>query len=239
MNRTAHEALISLVTVAVLALAASAAQEPALSGLAPEPTPASATSLTPVPTSAASVPSGGKTQTPGTGRGTSLADAVRLSKEARKDQPPKKSLGTITNDNLRTGGSPTPTPKGAAGKSLPGKASGKGASSAVPSPSAPYVARDDKGRSEDDWKSLVGRSKAAVANGELRVRELETRAKQLENDFYAMSDGNRRDAVVKPAWDKAREDLAKARQELEDARKAFDDLSEEARKSNAPPGWLR
>jgi hypothetical protein len=237
MNRTAREALISLAAVAALALAASAAQEPALSGLAPEPTPASATSLTPVPTSAAPVLSGGKTQTPGTAR--SLADVVRLSKEARKDQPPKKSLGTITNDNLRKDGSPTPTPNGAAGKSLPGKASGKQASSAVPSPSAPYVARDDKGRSEDDWKSLVVRSKAAVANGELRVRELETKAKQLENDFYAMSDGNRRDAVVKPAWDNAREDLAKARQELEDARKAFDDLSEEARKSNTPPGWLR
>jgi hypothetical protein len=237
MNRTVREALISLAAVAALALAASAAQEPALSGLAPEPTPASATSLTPVPTSAAPVLSGGKTQTPGTAR--SLADVVRLSKEARKDQPPKKSLGTITNDNLRKGGSLTPTPKGAAGRSLPGKASGKQASSAIPSPSAPYVARDDKGRSEDDWKSLVDRSKAAVANGELRVRELETKAKQLENDFYAMSDGNRRDAVVKPAWDNAREDLAKARQELEDARKAFDDLSEEARKSNTPPGWLR
>ena len=237
MNRTVREALISLAAVAALALAASAAQEPALSGLAPEPTPASATALTPVPTSAAPVLSGGKTQTPGTAR--SLADVVRLSKEARKDQPPKKSLGTITNDNLRKGGFPTPTPKGAAGKNLPGKASGKQASSAIPSPSAPYVARDDKGRSEDDWKSLVDRSKATVAYGELRVRELETKAKQLENDFYAMSDGNRRDAVVKPAWDNAREDLAKARQELEDARKAFDDLSEEARKSNAPPGWLR
>ena len=71
------------------------------------------------------------------------------------------------------------------------------------------------------------------------MRELETRSKQLENDFYAMSDGNRRDAVVKPAWDRAREELTKARQELEDARKVLDDLSEDARKSNAPPGWLR
>src|ERR1019366_3535543 len=191
MNRRTREALISLATIASLALAASAAQEPALSGLTPEPTPASATSLTPVPTSTAPVLSGGRPRTSGTGR--SLADAVRLSQEAHKDQPP----------------------------------------------SAPYVARDEKGRSEDDWRSIVDRSKAAVSNGELRVRELETKAKQLENDFYAMSDGNRRDAVVKPAWDKAREDLAKARQELEAARKAFEDLSEEARKSNAPPGWLR
>jgi hypothetical protein len=237
MNRTIREALISLAAVAALALAASAAQEPALSGLTPEPTPASATSLTPVPTSVAPVLSGSKPQTSGSGR--SLADVVKISKDARKDQPQKKSLGTITNDNLRKGPSPTPTPKGTTGKSLPGKGSGKEASTAVPSPSAPYVARDDKGRSEDDWRKLVDRSKAAVQIGESHVRELETKAKQLENDFYAMSDGNRRDAVVKPAWDKAREDLAKARQELEDARKAFDDLAEDARKSNAPPGWLR
>ena len=237
MNQRAPRTLIALAAAATLALAVSAAQEPSLSGLAPEPTPASATSLTPVPTPAAPVLSGGKTQASGTGR--SLADVVKRSKEVRKDQPQKKSLGTITNETLRKGASPTPTPKGAAGKSPSGKPSGKETPPAVSSPSAPYVARDDKGRSEDDWRKLVDRSKAAVDNGELRVRELETRAKQLENDFYAMSDGNRRDAVVKPAWDKAREDLAKARQELEDARKAFDDLSEEARKSNAPPGWLR
>ncbi len=240
MNRTVRETLISVAAVATLALAASAAQDPALSGMAPEPTPASATSHTPVPTAAASTLSGGRAETPGTRRGSSLADVVKLSREARKGQPPKKSLGTITNDNLRKGGSPTPTPKGAAAKSPSGKAAGKEGPTAVPSPNAtPYVARDDKGRSEADWRSLVEHAKAAVDYGEVRVRELDTKAKQLENDFYAMSDGNRRDAVVKPAWDKAREDLAKARQELEDARKAFDDLSEEARKSNTPPGWLR
>ena len=33
--------------------------------------------------------------------------------------------------------------------------------------------------------------------------------------------------------------VLKARQELEDGRRAVDDLYEEARKSNAPPGWLR
>ena len=236
MNRTTR-ALISFAAALALAVSARAAQDPAVSGMTAEPTPASATSLTPVATPAAPVLSGGKPRTSGTGR--SLADVVKLSKEARKGQPPKKSLGTITNENLRKGAAPTPTPKVAAGKSLPAKASGKGTSSAAPPAGTPYVERDDKGRSEDDWRSIVDRSKAAVAYDESRVRELETKAKQLENDFYAMSDGNRRDAVVKPAWDKAREDLAKARQELEDARKAFDDLAEEGRRSNTPPGWLR
>lgn len=217
--------------VSLAAFAASAAQEPALSGLSLEPTPASATSFTPVPTPAKPALSTKKTDPSGVvGRGGSLADVVKLSKEARKDQPSKKSLGTITNDNVRKGASPTATPK---------VASGKGASSPAPTPANAYVPRDDKGRSEEDWKRLVNHSKAVLEESEARVRDLETKAKQLENDFYAMSDGNRRDAVVKPAWDKARDDLAKARQELEDARKSVEDLSEDARKSNAPPGWLR
>jgi hypothetical protein len=237
MNGTTRKTLISLAGVGALVVATALAQEPALSGLTAEPTPSSATSLTPVPTPAAPVLSGGKAPSSGTAR--SLADVVKLSKEARKGERPKKSLGTITNENLRKGAPATPTPKGADAKSSPGKTARKETAAAAASTSTPYVARDDKGRSEEDWRNLVDRSKAAVQNGELRTRDLETKSKQLENDFYAMSDGNRRDAVVKPAWDKAREDLAKARQELEDARKALDDLSEEARKSNAPPGWLR
>jgi hypothetical protein len=221
-------------------LAAGAAQEPALSGLSPEPTPASATSLTPVATPAAPVLSGGKSAPPGTaGRRDSLADVVKLSKETRKDKPPKKSLGTITNDNLRKGGTPTPAPKAATVKGTSGKASAKDGPSPTPTPNAPYIPRDDKGRSEADWRARVSRQNALVLDGEARVRDLETKSKQLENDFYAMSDGNRRDAVVKPAWDKARDDLAKARLEVESASKALEDLTEEARKSNAPPGWLR
>jgi len=244
MKNRLFASLLVLAGLAVLASPRANAQEPALSGLTVEPTPASATSLTPSPGPASSVLSGGKVVIPGAGRSSSLADAVKLSKENRKDQPPKKSLGTITNETLRKGATPTPAAgKGTSGKGASAKtASGKparGAASPTPTPGAPDVARDDKGRSEADWRALVGHQKALVTDGEARVRELETRTKQLENDFYAMSDGNRRDAVVKPAWDRAREELTKARQELEDARRTVDDLSEDARKSNAPPGWLR
>jgi hypothetical protein len=238
---------VSLLVLAGLAARADQradGQEPALSGLKVEPTPSSATSFTPSPTPPSTVLSGGKAGIPGAGRGSSLADAVKLSKENRKDQPPKKSLGTITNETLLKGATPTPTAgkgtsgKGATARAAPGKPA-RGAASASPTPGAPDVSRDDMGRSEDDWRALMGRQRALVTDGEARVRDLETRTKQLENDFYAMSDGNRRDAVVKPAWDRAREELTKARQELEDARKSFEDLSEDARKSNAPPGWLR
>ena len=58
-------------------------------------------------------------------------------------------------------------------------------------------------------------ARALVVDGERRVKDLETSSKQLENDFYAQSDGFRRDGVIKPAWDKARDDLEKARVELD------------------------
>lgn len=224
-------------SLVLLAALQADAQEAALSGLTVEPTPSSATSLTPTPAPAPSVLSGGKADIPGSGRGTSLADVVKLSKENRKDQPPRKSLGTITNETLSKGAPATPG-KGASAKASSGKPP-RSSAAATPTPVALAVERDDKGRSEADWRALVGRQRAIVANGEARVRELDTKTKQLENDFYAMSDGNRRDAVVKPAWDRSREELTKARQELDDARKVLEGLSEDARKSNAPPGWLR
>jgi len=109
-----------------------------------------------------------------------------------------------------------------------------------PTPAPTYdVPRDDQGRSEAQWKATMDHARSLVQDGERHVRELETKSKQLENDFYAQSDGYRRDGVIKPAWDKSRDELAKARVDLDAARKSLEDLSDEARRSNASPGWLR
>ncbi len=231
----------SLVVLAAACAALRAgAQTPATSGLEPTPTPPTMTTDGPAPTPAPKLKGVAGPSSESARTGQSLADVVRLSKEARKGQPPKKSLGTITNESLKKGGAaaaPGVTPaKGT-------KASSSGAPparTAAPTPFPTYdVPRDDKGRSEEDWRRLVAHTRAVAVAAEKRVSDLETRAKQLENDFYAMSDGNRRDAVVKPAWDKAREDLARARNDLDTARKAVDALEDEARRTNAPPGWLR
>ncbi|MGA7992412.1 MAG: hypothetical protein WCC53_13320 [Thermoanaerobaculia bacterium] len=237
--------LFRTVVVLTVAAHAAAAQAPAVSGLSPTPAPPAATSeeATPVPTPAPKLTGvAGPAVEKGHG-GQSLADIVRLSKEARKGQPPRKSLGTITNETLsrKAGAAPeTNPPKGAATATRTPKTSAAGARGGEPTPAPTYdVPRDDKGRSESDWRAIVGRTRAAVLDGEARVRDLDTKAKQLENDFYAQSDGFRRDGVIKPAWDKTRDDLARARADLEAARKALDDLAEEARRTNAPPGWLR
>jgi hypothetical protein len=240
---TLRRAAAPAVALLVLAAGSARAQAPALSGLSPTPEAQAATSAepTPVPTPAPKLTgvAGPASQAGHTGQ--SLADVVRLSKDARKGQTPRKSLGTITNETLGKGGAATPT-------ATPAKGAAKTASGAVhatrptpaPTPAPTYdVPRDDKGRSEAEWRGMMNHAHALVVDGEQRVKDLDMKSRQLENDFYAQSDGYRRDGVIKPAWDKARDDLAKAHTDLEAARKSLDDLSEDARRSGAPPGWLR
>jgi hypothetical protein len=225
--------------LAVLLLAAgpASAQAPALSGLSPTPTPPTATSgdATPVPTPAPKLKGVVAPAAEAGQSGKSLADVVRVSKEARKGQAPKKSLGTITNETLRKGGA-APAPGSKAAAKTPAVAAVRSA----PTPHPTYdVPRDDQGRSEAQWKRIMDHARSLVLDGERKVKDLEMKSKQLENDFYAQSDGFRRDGVIKPAWDKARDELTQARAELDAARKSLDDLAEDARRSNTPPGWLR
>jgi hypothetical protein len=238
MTLSGARALLVVFPLAVAGVAR--AQAPALSGLSPTPTPPVARSgdweaPTPAPTPPPKLTKAADPAADTGKKGQSLADVVRLSKEARKGQPAKKSLGTITNENLHKGASAPPAPAKAAAK---GAAAGGRAAEPTRVPTYDVI-RDDTGRSEADWRSYAAHTRAVAIDAERRVRELDTKAKQLENDFYAQSDGYRRDGSIKPAWDKARDDLAKARTDLDAARKAVDDLQDEARKANANPGWLR
>jgi hypothetical protein len=170
--------------------------------------------------------------------GSSLADIVRRSKEQRErdGQTPKKSLGVITNENLK--GPDTKTAGAKMTKAATPTPGTTPAANANPIPRIPEF-RDAKGRNESDWKGLMNNAQARVVQADLRIKQLQDEARKLENDFYAWSDGNYRDRVIKPAWDKALEDLKKARDESDAARQAMSDLEEEARKSGTPPGWLR
>ncbi|HXM79966.1 MAG TPA: hypothetical protein VOA00_12090, partial [Thermoanaerobaculia bacterium] len=58
-------------------------------------------------------------------------------------------------------------------------------------------------------------------------------------DFYRWDDGQYRDRVIKPAWDKKREELETARIQSKQAEADLADLPEKARKAGVPPGWLR
>jgi hypothetical protein len=164
--------------------------------------------------------------------GQSLADAVKAANESKKRKEGKGKIA-ITNETLvtdpRKGRLTTSSPRPTA------------------SP-APGAAREDvrptpvevlDSEAEGYWRDRMHTAKTRVADLEERVRRLEQEGKKLENDFYSWDDGNYRDGVIKPAWDKKREELETAKKDLLDARKELADLPEKARKAGALPGWLR
>jgi hypothetical protein len=92
---------------------------------------------------------------------------------------------------------------------------------------------------EEYWRNESRLARERVAQLKETIARLEADTRKMEADFYSWDDGAYRDGVIKPAWDKAREDLATARQELPLAERALAELPEQARKAGALPGWLR
>ncbi|MHB1045086.1 MAG: hypothetical protein ACYC4P_03665 [Thermoanaerobaculia bacterium] len=176
------------------------------------------------------------TPTPGPGT-SSLADIARKAQEedSAAQRPGRRIV--ITNENLKRSepaqGSSTISITGSADK----KPVARTRPTAVPSEIPEY--RDASGRTEADWRRRAEevRSRAAAAEAEVTAARAEVR--RLENDFYAWSDGNYRERVIRPAWDQARERLKSLEVAADEARNAVESLEEEARKSGTPPGWLR
>ena len=173
--------------------------------------------------------------------GQSLSDVVQAA-----GQPAEKGGLTIDNRSLVKNSekgrvstskavptqrpAPTPAPTGAA------PVAPAAAAPAAPSPEASATAT---GGTEQQWREIAARARKRVADDKAKVAELEAATKKLENDFYAWDDGQYRDRVIKPAWDRSRSDLETAKQELADAEKDLADLPEKARKAGAQPGWIR
>jgi hypothetical protein len=163
--------------------------------------------------------------------------------ETAKGPRDKKSTVTIDNTNLVT--DPTkgrlttaasvPTPRPA-----PAAAAGARTPIMMPSPTpTPPPQPGQPSADEQKWREASRAAKQRVEDAKKRVEDLEASNHKLENDFYAWDDGQYRDRVIKPAWDKAKADLEAARQELTAAEKDLADLPEKARKAGALPGWLR
>jgi len=110
-------------------------------------------------------------------------------------------------------------------------------------PAAPPVAMpkvlDLHGHDEAFWRARAAEVRGAVQKAASDVAAADAEEKREENDFYSWDDGQYRDNVIKPAWDRAREEAVKARQNLDAARKQLDSLEDDARRAGAYPGWIR
>lgn len=89
------------------------------------------------------------------------------------------------------------------------------------------------------WQQQYANALARAAAAEKRVAALEAEAARLQQDFYRWDDPAYRDGVIKPAWDRALQQLAAAKKELEEARQAPQDVMARAEREGALPGWFR
>ncbi len=175
-----------------------------------------------------------------------MSDVVHAAHESRDGQAPEKSGVTINNRSLVKNSEkgristskPVPTRKAAAPSPSPAAVLPAAPSAIAPGP-APAAEGAATGGTEAEWKEAAAKARKRVADDKARVAELEAATKKLENDFYAWDDGQYRDRVIKPAWDRSRSDLETAKGELAEAEKDLADLPEQARKAGALPGWIR
>ena len=181
--------------------------------------------------------------------GQSLADVVRAAQEGRGPAEKEKSGVTIDNKSLVKDTGKGHVTTSAAAASNPPKAPAPTPAAPPAAPAASAAAGGNggsadapaggEGGGEAEWRDIARRDRKRVEDARTRVAELTSTSKKLENDFYAWDDGQYRDRVIKPAWDRAKADLEQARIELENAEKGLADLPERARKAGALPGWIR
>jgi hypothetical protein len=178
--------------------------------------------------------------------GQTLADVVRAAHEGPADKAAAGERGPVVIDNRSLVTDPnkgrvstsrivrTATPAKPAAKA-PDAPSG----AAPTAGAAAAAAAGDAPPTEAEWHGIATAARQRVADAKGKVVELEATTRKLENDFYAWDDGQYRDRVIKPAWDRSRQQLDDAKSELAAAEKDLADLPERARKAGALPGWIR
>ncbi|HYK42981.1 MAG TPA: hypothetical protein VE007_11380 [Thermoanaerobaculia bacterium] len=139
--------------------------------------------------------------------------------------------GRLTTSQVRL---PAPTP-------VPAPSAGAAPAVRLPDSAATPAAgaAPSTGGDEAVWRERARSARRRVEELKAEVTQLEADTKQLETDFYRWDDGQYRDRVIKPSWDKKREELETRRRQLVDAEAELADLPEKARKAGALPGWLR
>ena len=160
----------------------------------------------------------GKTPAAGSAHRSAEKKTVRITNDSLVTEPDK---GKLTTSESRPPATVTP----AAGRT------------GEKTPEASAASEPPEG--EEYWRGEARRLRERVAALNETIERLEKDTKKLEGDFYSWDDGAYRDRVIKPAWDKAREELATARRDLPVAQRELAELPDRARKAGALPGWLR
>ena len=154
---------------------------------------------------------------------------MRAAGEAKQKKEQPKSNVAITNKTLVT-------------DPHKGRLSTAAPRTPQPTPRRPQLAPPTPAAAEAEeaqWRERARAARKRVEDTKEHISQLETETKKLESDFYTWDDGQYRDGIIKPAWDKKLEELETARRDLVDAEREVSELPEKARKAGALPGWIR
>ena len=179
--------------------------------------------------------------------GQSLADVAR--KEADRRKTVKDSGKVYTNKDLPNVPPPSPTATGTPPVATPNldkpDKSGKD-SAAEARPGGPDAAgkedgdkqRSAKPKDQEYWGKRMKELRDQLERDQTYVDALQSRINALNTDFVNRDDPAQRSRIATDR-DKAVAELDHLKKQIVDDKRAIADYEEEARRSGAPPGWLR
>jgi hypothetical protein len=166
-----------------------------------------------------------------------LAEAAKAERERKAEAvPPRIIINNKTIHRYARGGQLTvaePKKKAAPAPAPASQASAAAAGTPAPAATAP-LARDEK-----YWRGRALEIRQRWRKASHRIKELEEDIGLLRRRFYAQDDPYVRDGQIKPAWDRALDELRESRAAAQAAKKELTDFLDEGRIAGALPGWLR
>jgi hypothetical protein len=164
-----------------------------------------------------------------------LAEAGKAERERKADATKPRIV--INNKNIHRyakGGQLTVAePKKQAAPPQPAQAAAAAATTPAAASAVP-LQHDEK-----YWRGRALEIRQRWRKASDRIKELEDDIALLRRRFYAQDDPYVRDGQIKPAWDRALDELRESRAAVQAAKKELTDFLEEGRIAGALPGWLR
>ncbi|HLX10550.1 MAG TPA: hypothetical protein VKY89_22060 [Thermoanaerobaculia bacterium] len=154
-----------------------------------------------------------------------LAQAAKAERERKSESTPTRIV--INNKTLH---------RYAKGGQLTVAAPKKETAPAAPAGTAAAVGGE---HGEAYWRGRALEIRQRWRKAADRIKELEQDVSEWRRRFYAQDDPYVRDGQIKPAWDRALDELRESRKTVQDAKKQLVDFLEEGRVAGALPGWLR
>ncbi len=157
-----------------------------------------------------------------------LAQAAKAERERKSESTPTRIV--INNKTLH---------RYAKGGQLTVAAPKKEGAPAAPAGAAAAATAANAEHGEAYWRGRALEIRQRWRKAADRIKELEQDVSEWRRRFYAQDDPYVRDGQIKPAWDRALDELRESRKAVQDAKKQLVDFLEEGRVAGALPGWLR